>query len=199
MAETLGTGFLPASVVGSGILGDRLAGGNKALTLRQRTVDSCGTVRDHTQWDNDSWPIPVLAERPRQLARAKDSGEGPPIAEGSFFAWVGDRRFGLKYQAIAMPSRQRVAACGLLDPTNTQTRRLAAVPAREPASGSAGRRIRHSPAHGARRWPSALRASVGRLTALRSAPGSRAALAAMPPGRCRGVPAARWSSANLRH
>jgi glycerol uptake facilitator-like aquaporin len=38
MAEVLGTGFLVAAVVGSGIMGERLAGGNVGLTLLANTV-----------------------------------------------------------------------------------------------------------------------------------------------------------------
>jgi glycerol uptake facilitator-like aquaporin len=33
LAEFLGSAFLPAAVVGSGIMGERLAGGNIAITL----------------------------------------------------------------------------------------------------------------------------------------------------------------------
>jgi glycerol uptake facilitator-like aquaporin len=38
VAEALGTGFLVAAVVGSGIMGERLAGGNVALTLLANTA-----------------------------------------------------------------------------------------------------------------------------------------------------------------
>ena len=38
MAEFLGTGFLVAAVVGSGIMGERLAGGNVAIALLANTI-----------------------------------------------------------------------------------------------------------------------------------------------------------------
>ncbi len=38
VAELLGTGFLVAAVVGSGIMAERLSGGNVALTLLANTV-----------------------------------------------------------------------------------------------------------------------------------------------------------------
>src|SRR3984893_5487856 len=37
-AEFLGTGFLVAAVVGSGIMGERLAGGNAAIALLANTI-----------------------------------------------------------------------------------------------------------------------------------------------------------------
>jgi glycerol uptake facilitator-like aquaporin len=37
-AEFLGTGFLVAAVVGSGIIGERLAGGNVAIALLANTI-----------------------------------------------------------------------------------------------------------------------------------------------------------------
>src|SRR5882762_3876552 len=37
-AEFLGTGFLVAAVVGSGIMGERLAGGNVAIALLANTI-----------------------------------------------------------------------------------------------------------------------------------------------------------------
>lgn len=38
VAEALGTGFLLAAVVGSGIMGERLAGGNLAIALLANTI-----------------------------------------------------------------------------------------------------------------------------------------------------------------
>ena len=38
VAELLGTGFLGAAVVGSGIMGERLASGNVAIALLANTV-----------------------------------------------------------------------------------------------------------------------------------------------------------------
>ena len=38
VAEFLGTGFLVAAVVGSGIMGERLAGGNVAIALLANTI-----------------------------------------------------------------------------------------------------------------------------------------------------------------
>jgi glycerol uptake facilitator-like aquaporin len=38
LAETLGTGFLLATVIGSGIMGERLAGGNTAIALLGNTI-----------------------------------------------------------------------------------------------------------------------------------------------------------------
>src|SRR3984957_11603915 len=38
VAEFLGTGFLVATVIGSGIMGERLAGGNAAIALLANTV-----------------------------------------------------------------------------------------------------------------------------------------------------------------
>jgi glycerol uptake facilitator-like aquaporin len=38
VAEAIGTGFLVAAVVGSGIMGERLAGGNVALALLANTL-----------------------------------------------------------------------------------------------------------------------------------------------------------------
>ena len=38
VAEALGTGFLLAAVVGSGIMGERLAGGNVAIALLANTI-----------------------------------------------------------------------------------------------------------------------------------------------------------------
>src|SRR5580704_15182922 len=37
-AEFLGTGFLVAAIVGSGIMGERLAGGNAAIALLANTI-----------------------------------------------------------------------------------------------------------------------------------------------------------------
>jgi glycerol uptake facilitator-like aquaporin len=37
-AEFLGTGFLVAAVVGSGIMGERLSGGNVAIALLANTI-----------------------------------------------------------------------------------------------------------------------------------------------------------------
>jgi len=37
-AEFLGTGFLVATVIGSGIMGERLAGGNVAIALLANTI-----------------------------------------------------------------------------------------------------------------------------------------------------------------
>src|ERR1700688_3246482 len=38
VAEALGTGFLVATVVGSGIMGERLSGGNVAIALLANTI-----------------------------------------------------------------------------------------------------------------------------------------------------------------
>jgi hypothetical protein len=38
VAEFLGTGFLVAAVVGSGVMGERLAGGNAAIALLANTI-----------------------------------------------------------------------------------------------------------------------------------------------------------------
>jgi len=38
VAETIGTAFLLAAVVGSGIMGERLAGGNVAIALLANTL-----------------------------------------------------------------------------------------------------------------------------------------------------------------
>ena len=38
VAEFIGTGFLVAAVVGSGIMGERLAGGNVAIALLADTI-----------------------------------------------------------------------------------------------------------------------------------------------------------------
>jgi glycerol uptake facilitator-like aquaporin len=38
VSECLGTGFLVAAVVGSGIMGERLAGGNVAIALLANTI-----------------------------------------------------------------------------------------------------------------------------------------------------------------
>jgi glycerol uptake facilitator-like aquaporin len=43
-AEALGTGFLVAAVVGSGIMGERLAGGNTAVALLANTIATGGAL-----------------------------------------------------------------------------------------------------------------------------------------------------------
>jgi glycerol uptake facilitator-like aquaporin len=43
-AEFLGTGFLVAAVVGSGIMGEQLAGGNVAIALLANTIATAGTL-----------------------------------------------------------------------------------------------------------------------------------------------------------
>ena len=45
VAEGLGTALLQAVVVGSAIMGDRLAGGNAALTLARAATDTCAGIR----------------------------------------------------------------------------------------------------------------------------------------------------------
>jgi glycerol uptake facilitator-like aquaporin len=42
--EALGTAFLLAAVVGSGIMGERLAGGNVAIALLANTIATCATL-----------------------------------------------------------------------------------------------------------------------------------------------------------
>jgi glycerol uptake facilitator-like aquaporin len=44
VAEAIGTALLLAAVVGSGIMGDRLAGGNVAIALLANTVATAGTL-----------------------------------------------------------------------------------------------------------------------------------------------------------
>jgi glycerol uptake facilitator-like aquaporin len=44
VAEALGTGFLLAAVVGSGIMGERLAGGNVAIALMANTISTGATL-----------------------------------------------------------------------------------------------------------------------------------------------------------
>ena len=43
-AEFLGTAFLVAAVVGSGIMGERLAGGNVALALLANTIATAAAL-----------------------------------------------------------------------------------------------------------------------------------------------------------
>ena len=43
-AEFLGTGFLVAAVVGSGVMGDRLAAGNTAIALLANTMATCAAL-----------------------------------------------------------------------------------------------------------------------------------------------------------
>jgi glycerol uptake facilitator-like aquaporin len=43
-AEFLGTAFLLAAVVGSGIMGERLAGGNVAIALLANTLATAGRI-----------------------------------------------------------------------------------------------------------------------------------------------------------
>ena len=43
VAEALGTAFLLAAIVGSGIMGERLAGGNVAIALLANTI-ATGTI-----------------------------------------------------------------------------------------------------------------------------------------------------------
>ena len=43
-AEALGTGFLLAAVVGSGIMGERLAGGNVAIALLANTMATAAAL-----------------------------------------------------------------------------------------------------------------------------------------------------------
>jgi len=44
IAEVLGTAFLLAAVVGSGIMGEKLAGGNVAITLLANTLATGATL-----------------------------------------------------------------------------------------------------------------------------------------------------------
>lgn len=44
IAEVLGTAFLLAAVVGSGIMGERLAGGNTAIALLANTLATGATL-----------------------------------------------------------------------------------------------------------------------------------------------------------
>ena len=44
VAEALGTGFLLAAVIGSGIMGERLAGGNMAIALLANTLATSATL-----------------------------------------------------------------------------------------------------------------------------------------------------------
>src|SRR5580692_8474385 len=44
VSEFLGTGFLVAAVVGSGIMGERLAGGNVAIALLANTIATGSTL-----------------------------------------------------------------------------------------------------------------------------------------------------------
>ena len=46
-AEALGTGFLVATVGGSGIMAPELAGGNGAIALLCNTINGRRAVRDH--------------------------------------------------------------------------------------------------------------------------------------------------------
>jgi glycerol uptake facilitator-like aquaporin len=49
VAEFLGTAFLTAAVIGSGIMGERLAGGNTAIALLANTIATgaaCGADPD---------------------------------------------------------------------------------------------------------------------------------------------------------
>jgi glycerol uptake facilitator-like aquaporin len=43
-AEGIGTAFLLAAVVGSGTMGERLAGGNVAITLQANTIATGATL-----------------------------------------------------------------------------------------------------------------------------------------------------------
>ena len=49
VAEGLGTGFLLAAVIGSGIMGERLAGGNVAVALLANTLPCSPTRRPARQ------------------------------------------------------------------------------------------------------------------------------------------------------
>jgi glycerol uptake facilitator-like aquaporin len=44
LAEFLGTAFLVAAVVGSGIMGERLAGGNVAIALLANTIATAAAL-----------------------------------------------------------------------------------------------------------------------------------------------------------
>jgi glycerol uptake facilitator-like aquaporin len=50
VVEALGTGFLLVSIVGSGILGERLAGGNIALTLLVNALSTAAALFAIIQW-----------------------------------------------------------------------------------------------------------------------------------------------------
>ena len=52
VAEAVGTGLLLATVIGSGIMGERLAGGNVAIALLANTSSS--------GWQPGGWPEPPL-------------------------------------------------------------------------------------------------------------------------------------------
>lgn len=49
-AEALGTGFLLIAVVGSGILGERLAGGNVAVALLANALATAAALYALIQW-----------------------------------------------------------------------------------------------------------------------------------------------------
>jgi len=49
-AEALGTGFLLAAVVGSGIMGERLAGGNVAIALLANSLATAAILYVLIEW-----------------------------------------------------------------------------------------------------------------------------------------------------
>ena len=56
VAEAVGTAFLLAAVVGSGIMGERLAGGNVAIALLANTLATGGvTVQSPLTLGRRSW------------------------------------------------------------------------------------------------------------------------------------------------
>jgi hypothetical protein len=65
-AEFVGTAFLLMAVVGSGIMGDRLSGGNVAIALLANSI-ATGACADQCR----KWRIPVKTmAMPRRLAAA---------------------------------------------------------------------------------------------------------------------------------
>jgi glycerol uptake facilitator-like aquaporin len=71
VAEALGTAFLLAAVVGSGIMGERLAGGNVAIALLANTLATgamlvaliltFGPISGRTSIRPSRWPMPRRA------------------------------------------------------------------------------------------------------------------------------------------
>ena len=71
VAEALGTAFLLAAVVGSGIMGERLAGGNVAIALLANTIATgavlvaliltFGPISGRTSIRPSRWPTPRRA------------------------------------------------------------------------------------------------------------------------------------------
>ena len=71
VAEALGTAFLLAAIIGSGIMGDRLAGGNIAVALLANTIATgamlvaliltFGPISGPTSTRPSRWPTPRKA------------------------------------------------------------------------------------------------------------------------------------------